>query len=139
LCLIKHHAMKTYWWREDIVPRLLNLALHSGEWSVSRPGHFIPGKRFAGTYWTGGEVGRGACMDTVTKRKNPYPCRKTNLSRPAPSLVTILTELRQSKYCTDCSTDCIQRNRHKMNTKQVSTSMHVTRGRTNQGLPTPKS
>jgi hypothetical protein len=32
-------------------------------------------------------------MDSVAKRKNPYPCRESNPGRPASSLVTKLTEL----------------------------------------------
>jgi len=34
-----------------------------------------------------------AGLDAVAKRRNPFPCRKSNLGRRARGLVTILTEL----------------------------------------------
>jgi hypothetical protein len=32
-------------------------------------------------------------LDEVARRENPSPCRESNPSRPAPSLVTTLTEI----------------------------------------------
>jgi hypothetical protein len=43
LCLIKHHAMKTYWGVEVMLHAFLISALDAGEWS--RPGRFTPGER----------------------------------------------------------------------------------------------
>jgi hypothetical protein len=45
LCLTKYHAMKTYWKREGIAPRILDLGIHGGEWSASRSGRFISRKK----------------------------------------------------------------------------------------------
>jgi hypothetical protein len=41
-CLIKHYAMKTYWDVELYLHTFLTSAVDGGEWSASRPGHFIP-------------------------------------------------------------------------------------------------
>jgi len=43
LCLIKHHAMKTYW--EVLIYHHTFLSIGEGEWSASRPGHFSPQKK----------------------------------------------------------------------------------------------
>jgi hypothetical protein len=43
----------------------LTSALDGGEWSASRPGHFIPGERTPGTDWIGGWVGPRAGLDDV--------------------------------------------------------------------------
>jgi hypothetical protein len=42
-----------------------------GEWSVSRPGRFIPTERAPGTLWIGGWVVTRAGLDAVAKRKSP--------------------------------------------------------------------
>jgi hypothetical protein len=47
----------------------LTSALDGGEWSISRPGRFIPRKRAPGTHWIGGWVGPRAVLDAVVKRK----------------------------------------------------------------------
>jgi len=44
-------------------------ALEGGEWSVSRPGRFTPGKKAPGTHWLAGWVGPRNVLDAVTKRK----------------------------------------------------------------------
>jgi hypothetical protein len=41
----------------------------------------------------GGWVGPRAVLDAVSKRKSHCPCRDSNPSRPARSLITMLTEL----------------------------------------------
>jgi len=41
-CLIKQHTMKTYWGSGGVAPRIVNLGIKRGEWSASRPSHFIP-------------------------------------------------------------------------------------------------
>jgi hypothetical protein len=51
LCLTKHHAMKTHWGWMYRVTHLIS-ALEGGEWSVSRPGCFTPGKRALEAGWT---------------------------------------------------------------------------------------
>jgi hypothetical protein len=45
LCLITHHAMKTYWGNGDIAPCILNLGTRLLWWSTSRPDRFNPGER----------------------------------------------------------------------------------------------
>jgi hypothetical protein len=75
LCLTKHHTMKTY-------------RGNGGEWTASCPGRFTPG-----THWIGGWVDPRAGLDAVAKRKQFHhcACRELNPSRPARSLVSILT------------------------------------------------
>jgi hypothetical protein len=53
----------------------LTSALHGGEWSASRPGHFTPRETARGTHWIGGCVDLRAVLDTVVKRKILSPCR----------------------------------------------------------------
>jgi hypothetical protein len=81
---------------------LLTSALDGGEWWASRTGRFTPRERAAGIHWIGGWVGSRAGMDTMTKRKKSHHCprRELNPSRPARSLVTILTELPQFSLST---------------------------------------
>jgi hypothetical protein len=42
--LTEHHATKAYWGVEVSLHAFLTSALDGGEWSVSRPGRFTPGK-----------------------------------------------------------------------------------------------
>jgi hypothetical protein len=65
--------MKGYWGSGGIAPRILDLG-NGCEWSASRPGHFTPGERAAGTHWIGGWVVHRAGVDTVVKRKIPSLC-----------------------------------------------------------------
>jgi hypothetical protein len=52
----------------------LTSALDGGEWSVSRPGRFIPTERGPGTHSTGGWGGGGRPVrDAVVSRKIPGP------------------------------------------------------------------
>jgi hypothetical protein len=71
--------------------------LYGSVWLVSRPGRFTAKERAHGSQWIGswGEGGSRADLDSMVKRKKSYPCpcRESNPSRPARSLVTILTEL----------------------------------------------
>jgi hypothetical protein len=60
----------------DIALRILNL------------GRITPG-----THWIAGWVGCRLGLDSVARRKISSPCRESNSSRPASSVVTILTEL----------------------------------------------
>jgi hypothetical protein len=48
---------------------LLTSALVGGEWSVSRPGRFIPGERAPGTHWIGSWVDIRAGLHNLEKRK----------------------------------------------------------------------
>jgi hypothetical protein len=76
-----------------IAPGILTTALDVGEWSASRPGLFNPWQRDHVIHWIGGWVGPSTGLDAVAKRNIPWPFRESNPSRPACSLVTILTEL----------------------------------------------
>jgi hypothetical protein len=67
---------------------ILTSALDGGEWSASRSCRFTPS-----TNWIGGWVGPRAGLDATEKNKISCPCRETNPSRPARSLVAIPTEL----------------------------------------------
>jgi hypothetical protein len=82
LCLIKHHAVKTYWGVEVYLQAFLTSALDGGEWSASPPGHFNPRERAPGTHWIGGWVGPRAVLDTVVKKKIPSPRRESNPRTP---------------------------------------------------------
>jgi hypothetical protein len=57
LCLIKHKAMKTYRGTENTAPPFITLVLVGGEWSVSRPCRFTPGKESPVPIVKGGWVG----------------------------------------------------------------------------------
>jgi hypothetical protein len=50
LFLTEHHAMKEYWGVRVWLHAFLAMALDGSEWSVSRPGLFIPRKKAAGTH-----------------------------------------------------------------------------------------
>jgi len=76
--LTEHQAMKAYWVRGGIAPRILDLALDGGDWSDSRPGRFTPTERDPGTHWIGGWVDPRACLDAVVKGKIPSPCWDPN-------------------------------------------------------------
>jgi hypothetical protein len=71
LCLIKHHAIKTYSGSEGIAPRVLNLSAR-WKWAVSLTPRYTLDRR----------------LELLAKRI-PSSCRESNLSRPARSLVTI--------------------------------------------------
>jgi hypothetical protein len=93
LCLIKHHAMKT-WVSGGIAPRILKMGT-KWRWAViftARP--FCPGEGASDTHSTGGLLDPRFGLDSaVAERKCPCPYRKSNPVRPARSLVSILTEL----------------------------------------------
>jgi hypothetical protein len=74
--------MKAYWeWRYSSTHSLTS-ALDGGEWSASRPGHFIPMESATRTHLIGGWVGPRAVLDTVMKRKIPSPRRESNPRTP---------------------------------------------------------
>jgi hypothetical protein len=73
--------MKEWEWRCSFT-HCLTSALDRGEWSASRPGHFIHRKRAPGTHWIGGWVGSRAVLDAVVKRKIPSPRRESNPRTP---------------------------------------------------------
>jgi hypothetical protein len=85
-CLIKHHALKTYWGRGSFAPRILNLDNRWSEWPASRFGRLPQGKkspvRRLGGYlnWSG----HGG------EKKNVCPCWESIPDLPARSLVTQL-------------------------------------------------
>jgi hypothetical protein len=59
--------------------KLLTSAPDEGEWSALRLGRFIPREITPGTHWTGGWVRPRAGLNaSVSKRKNPSPCRVSN-------------------------------------------------------------
>jgi hypothetical protein len=81
----------------DISPKFLTSALDGKEWSVSRPGHFIPGERAPCAHWMGGRTGPRAGLDAVELRDKflasagnrsptiqPVAHRYTNWAIPAP-------------------------------------------------------
>jgi hypothetical protein len=79
----------------EVAPRIYNLGTRRRRVIsfMSRP--LYPEVRSSGTHWTGGWVGHRAGLDAVAKRKKSRHClcRELNPSRPARSLVSILTEL----------------------------------------------
>jgi len=81
----------TYWGSGGVCPRILKL----GEWSALRLGQSTPGERPPCIHWMEGCVGFRDGLDTLSRRKIPSPCRKSNHGRPAHSLVTIMTELQR--------------------------------------------
>jgi hypothetical protein len=83
LCLINHHAMKTYWVSGGIASRILNLGIRWREWLASYPGRFIPGEINPGIHWIGVLESPGVSLDAVTRRRNPSRFREWNPGRPA--------------------------------------------------------
>jgi hypothetical protein len=68
-----------------ITPPFLTSALDGGEWSLSCPCLFTPGERASGTHRIGGWVGPRAGIAAMEWIKISYPCRESNLVRPARS------------------------------------------------------
>jgi hypothetical protein len=56
-----------------IAPPSLTLALDGGEWSASRPGHFIPWEIDPGIHWIGEWVDPRVGLYIVEKRKSLPP------------------------------------------------------------------
>jgi hypothetical protein len=82
LCLIEHHAIKTYWGCGGIAPRILDLGTR-WRWVVSfttRP--LYPRERSPGTHLIGSWVGPRAVRKAVVKRKIRSPSRKSNPRTP---------------------------------------------------------
>jgi hypothetical protein len=61
--------MKAYWGVDVEIHIFLTSALVGVEWSASRLGRFIPGKRDPGIHWVGGWVDPRASLDDAEKRK----------------------------------------------------------------------
>jgi hypothetical protein len=59
-------------------PRFSTSALVGDEWSASHPGRFAPC-----IYCIGGWLRLRAGLGAVEKREISFPCRETNLGRPA--------------------------------------------------------
>jgi hypothetical protein len=57
--------MKAYWGLEVQIHTFFDLAVYGGEWSGSRPGHFIPTEKAPGTHWIGGWLGPRPVLDAV--------------------------------------------------------------------------
>jgi hypothetical protein len=74
--LTKYRAMMAYGGVGMWLETSLTSAVHGGEWSVARPGLFIPGERAPGTHWRGVWVGPRFGLDAVAKRKVPTPTGK---------------------------------------------------------------
>jgi len=73
LCLITHHAMKTYWESGGIAPRILNLGTR-WRWSDSFTLRSLYPRRknlSPHTHWIWGWVDPRASLDAVAKRRNP--------------------------------------------------------------------
>jgi hypothetical protein len=62
--VIKHYAMKAYGGVDVLIHIFLTSALAGGEWSASRPCHFIP-EEDPRTHWIGGWVDPRAGLDDV--------------------------------------------------------------------------
>jgi hypothetical protein len=56
------------WGSGGIASPFLTLTLERNEWSVTRPGRFIPGEKSADTHWIRGWMGPRAGLDAVEKR-----------------------------------------------------------------------
>jgi hypothetical protein len=61
--------MKAYGGVDLEIHVFLTSAVVGEEWSVSRPGRFIPGERAPGTHWLGGWVSPIGGLDAAEKRK----------------------------------------------------------------------
>jgi hypothetical protein len=99
-CLIRHHAMRTYWGNGGIAPRILNLGTR-WKWVVSfMPRPHYPRRKSPVIHWIGGWVGPRAGLGAVAKREkfHYWLCRESNAGRPARSLVSVLTELLRFLY-----------------------------------------
>jgi hypothetical protein len=72
--------------RGGIAPPVYKSALDGGEWSASRPGHFIPGERAPRTHWIGGWVGLRADLGRCGEEKHRLSCRGSNPGRPTCNL-----------------------------------------------------
>jgi hypothetical protein len=59
--------MKTYGGMDVQIHIFLNSTLVGGEWSASRPGLFIPGKRSPSTPWIGGWMSPRFGLDDMKK------------------------------------------------------------------------
>jgi hypothetical protein len=93
VCLIKHHAMKTYWGVEIKAHKILTSALDEAEWSASRSGRFTSGgKSFQPPQFTLVRRLKGprSGLDSVAKRKNPITAPAGNRTSP---VQPVLTEL----------------------------------------------
>jgi len=69
----KHHAMNTYGGVEVQLHAFLNSVQDGSDWSVSRPGRFLPGERAFRTHWVGGWVDPKTGLEAVTKKKISAP------------------------------------------------------------------
>lgn len=67
----------------------LTCALEGGEWLVSHPRHFTPGKE-PDAHWVGCWAGPRPGLDFLEKQKSLVPARIQNLDLPACSLITKL-------------------------------------------------
>jgi hypothetical protein len=61
--------MRVYRGVDVYIHTYMTSALVGGEWSASRPGHFIPGERAPGSHWIGGCVDPRVSMEDKEKRK----------------------------------------------------------------------
>jgi hypothetical protein len=85
--------MKMGWGVEIKLHDFLTSAADGDQWLASLPGRFTLGKETLVPFFIGGWVGPRTGLDAVVNRRNPCPCRESNPSRPARSLVTMITEL----------------------------------------------
>jgi hypothetical protein len=77
----------------------LTSALVGCEWSSSCTGRFSPSKRPSGIHWIGTWMILRNGLNSVAKRKNPYPCQESNPGRLARIVATIRTELPRHRVC----------------------------------------
>jgi hypothetical protein len=59
---------------EGVAPSFMTSVPDVGEWLASCPSSIIPGERANGTHWMGGWMGPRVGLESVEKRKIPFPC-----------------------------------------------------------------
>jgi hypothetical protein len=93
LCLIKHHAMKTYWGSGGIASPIPNLGT-KWRWVVSlTPRPLYPGEIAPITNWIGSWMDLRAGLETAVVKRNKYLSPTGNPNPVALRHVTTLTEL----------------------------------------------
>jgi hypothetical protein len=90
-CVELHFHLRTRFMAWCLVKQRDNFTftlLDGGEWSVTRPGRFIPGEGGAGTHWIWGWLGPRASPEAVTKGKISLHCPYRGIRTPVVQPVT---------------------------------------------------
>jgi len=114
LWLTTHHSMKTYGGVDMYLHVFLTSVVDGGEWSASRSSHFTPGEEIPVIHWIGDWVDHRANVDVVVRRRKAFlcSCQEFKSCSPAQSLVTMLTEHKQSTDLRFIAAACISLLRH---------------------------